>query len=293
MTRAIIVFMTGIFTAGLLEARPEIHFEREIEVSDRHELTWDDLASVQEGTPGIFERLRSLKWNPRSSPRENLRQWKREGSEVSFVVPAEVKILKTKGFSLQEFRRKLVNRLRSQCASCRFELQSVQGASSRVGPNWALDESSVKLSGQILVGVSDDKSSGWIPVRMKITRKALVLKRSILMGAKIQAADVETRDVEVSHQRETPLEPDDLNGIEAARGLSAGQALFPSDVRQEELVRRGQNVKIYSGNEYFEVSVTGSAEQSGRKGDLIRVKNPGSGKTVMGLVVGSGEVKLQ
>ncbi|MBX3039757.1 MAG: flagellar basal body P-ring formation protein FlgA [Bdellovibrionaceae bacterium] len=279
-----------------VQARPEIRFEREIEVSDRATYTWDDLVEVKNADESVLRRLRTTNWTSEDNLRASVRDWKLsedQGKQSLFTIPSRIVLKKVSGYSSTEFRRKILNRLQSQCGECRFEIQSVQDSRVRLGSNWKIDESAVKISGSLLVPVSSEKETAWIPVKMRVSRMAAVLKRSVTLGQTLTSSDVEMLEVDVSHGRETPLKLEDLKDVAAARTMSAGQILFPSDIKKEELVKRGQTVKLFLGDADYEVSVSAVAEQPGRFGDIVRIKNVESGKVLSGQVVGSGEVRLQ
>lgn len=290
------LILLSLFFSVSVQARPEIRFEREIEVSDRTNYTWDDLVEVKGADDGVLRRLRTTAWTSEENLRASVRDWKLledQDNQSLFTIPSKIVLKKVPGYSPVEFRRKLGNRLQSLCRECRFEIQSVQDARVRLGSNWKIDESAVKVSGSLLVPVSSEKETAWIPVKMRVSRMAAVLKRSVILGQTLTSSDVEMLEVDVSHGRETPLKAEDLKDVAAARTMSAGQILFPSDVKREELVKRGQNVKLFLGGSDYEVSVTAIAEQPGRMGDIVRIKNVESGKVLSGRVVGAGEVRLQ
>ncbi|MGA0018244.1 MAG: flagella basal body P-ring formation protein FlgA, partial [Burkholderiaceae bacterium] len=63
------------------------------------------------------------------------------------------------------------------------------------------------------------------------------------------------------------------------------------DVRAAVLVKRGAMVQITIGQgQRFAISARLVAEQDGRMGQQIKLKNPDTGRVVMGRVVGSNEV---
>ncbi len=278
------------------QSRTEIRFEREIEVSDRSKYTWYDLVEVKNANEEVMQRLRAKEWSSDETLRASIRDWKlSEGQDNQslFTIPSRIVLKKVKGYSSIEFRRKLLNRLQSQCMECRFEILSIQDAKTRLASDWWMDESAIKLSGSLLVPLSTQSETAWVAVKMRVSRKAVVLKRSVVLGQLLTSSDVEFIEVDVSQGRETPLKLDDIQGVVAARTMKAGQILFPSDIKKEDLVKRGQTVKLFSGSLDFEVSVTAIAEQPGRLGDIVRIKNIESGKILSGQVVGAGEVRLQ
>lgn len=288
---AALLFMTLDSTAW---ARPEIRFEREIEVSERSEYRLSDLVELKGGDEALLRRLEQTIWNGDRSWRESMRTWRTDqGEQPLFVLPSEIRLKKVKTYSSAEFRRKLRNALSVQCQDCEFSFQSIQDGNVRLQSDWQMDESAIKVAGSLLIPVRDSSSTQWVSVRLRVQRPALVTKRSVLMGQSLTNSDYESRLMDVTFARETPVSAKDLGEMVTARMLGAGQVIYPSDVKREDLVRRGQIVKLIAGASDFEVSVPAIAEQSGRMGDVVRLKTQDSGKVVSGQVSGPGEVRMQ
>jgi flagella basal body P-ring formation protein FlgA len=72
-----------------------------------------------------------------------------------------------------------------------------------------------------------------------------------------------------------------------------GRAVFPSDLKREPAAERGKAVKVIAGDELYEVSLSGVAEDTGHIGDLIKVRNIESKKVFTAVVVEKGVVKIQ
>jgi len=80
-------------------------------------------------------------------------------------------------------------------------------------------------------------------------------------------------------------------GAELVRDIGPGRPLRRHDVRAAVLVKRGAMVQITIGQgQRFAISARLVAEQDGRMGQQIKLKNPDTGRVVMGRVVGSNEV---
>lgn len=295
--RWVLIFL---FIGGLAWARPEVVFDREIEVSDRGNLSWADLVTVHSGSEEILRDLEQMSWTDQGANgiRSALRDRKiqddlYERTGTKFLIPQDLRLKKVSGFSSKEFRRKLLNRLSTLCADCIVDLKSV-GEPKNVGSQWRMDESVVKLAPSFLVAVTSEKAAtSWVSVQLRIERMAAVLKRSVSLGQKISESDIEWKRADVSFARETPVTLDELTQQTAARSLSAGQVIYPSDLKREDLVKRGQPVKVTVGTADFEITVNGTAEDNGRNGDLVKIKLVDSGKILSGRVVDQGMVKVQ
>lgn len=60
-----------------------------------------------------------------------------------------------------------------------------------------------------------------------------------------------------------------------------------------QLVKRGDEVRIVARQDGIEVSNAGEALANGRMGEVIRVRNVGSGKVISARVSAGGEVEAQ
>lgn len=83
---------------------------------------------------------------------------------------------------------------------------------------------------------------------------------------------------------------EEVEGLAAKRRIRAGQTITPALLEQAMAVRRGQPVKIVANNDGIEASTSGEALSDGQPGDVIRVRNVGSGKTIDAKVVEAGVV---
>lgn len=286
-----------LLLGSLANARTKVSFDREIEVSDRPAITWGDLATVQGGDDGLLRELSQIEWQGGGADeiRRTLRESRPFGGDVQLSIPQEIRLRKVSGYSKAEFRRKLMNYASARCGDCRIEVRSVRDDSVKMTSNWTMDESTVKPTGSLLVPVtSEGGMSAWIPVQMKVFRSAMVLKRSVPLGQRIAVEDTELKESEVSFSKETPIVlSQDLDGVMAARSLSAGHVIFPSDLKKLDAVKRGQALKLLTGTDDFEVMVSVTAEENGRIGDMVKVKNPDSGKSFSAVVTAPGLVRLQ
>ena len=84
-----------------------------------------------------------------------------------------------------------------------------------------------------------------------------------------------------------------VEGMQAARYISAGQVLTYSDLKKENVVKRGQIVKVLAGNKAIEVSMSGQVEETGAIGDIVRIKNIDSQKMFAARVVDRGVVRIE
>jgi len=125
------------------------------------------------------------------------------------------------------------------------------------------------------------------------TRRVVVLSRALPRGALLSPASGELLSVparEADSLVVTDLQL--LQQVEAVRDLPAGVPLRTTDIRPAVLVKQGQMVLLTVGEgSGFRVSVRLEALQDGRMGDRISLRNPESGRTVSGVVIGPNQAQ--
>lgn len=83
-----------------------------------------------------------------------------------------------------------------------------------------------------------------------------------------------------------------LIGKEARRALLVGQPLRRADVQAERLVLRGKPVTVEVRSPILHMSMQGRAQQDGAKGEVVRILNTQSNRTIEAVVIGSGLVEV-
>lgn len=129
-----------------------------------------------------------------------------------------------------------------------------------------------------------------IPFRLNITvyQNVLVAARNLLAGETISedCFKIDRRDIgrlTGSYYRET--DKDKLIGLVLKRGLPEGGPLTESVVDRPILIKRGTYVTLVAHIGFVEVTAKGKSLQDGREGQMIRLQNVATGKTVSGKVL--------
>ena len=84
----------------------------------------------------------------------------------------------------------------------------------------------------------------------------------------------------------------DVVGLSLARPLGAGEPVTSLAVKVPPAVRSGDRVVIRSAFGGVEARATGTALQTGRIGDVIRLVNADTRRPLRGRIVGNGEVEV-
>ena len=129
--------------------------------------------------------------------------------------------------------------------------------------------------------------------RISVYRQAVVAINAIPNGQMVRASDLELRRIDISSARGKSFNSlKELQGMSAKTYIQAGQVVTASQVIPPILVKRGNVVSLEATSRGFMIRTTGIAQQDGRKGELIRVKNSASKKVIDAKVTGSGRVEV-
>lgn len=116
------------------------------------------------------------------------------------------------------------------------------------------------------------------------------LRNGDLIGAHdISWIEVAARDVSNDYL----LREEDLSGMMPRRLVAAGRPVRANDLEPPRMVERGGTVTIVFRNGPMTLTAPGRSLQNGAKGEVIRVVNAASNRTIQGLVTEDGEVTVQ
>ena len=85
---------------------------------------------------------------------------------------------------------------------------------------------------------------------------------------------------------------DDVIGKQSTRAIDANEMLTQNSLDRPTLMKRGSAITLVYETGGLRVETAGFAEESGKIGDLIQVKNPSSGKMLRGEVLDGRYVRL-
>jgi len=118
----------------------------------------------------------------------------------------------------------------------------------------------------------------------------VVAGRPITAGQTLESDDLALREEPISLYagRSVFYHPEDAVGATAVMSLPIGTILSASNVQQPVVVQAGQSLTVNAESGGVDISITGTAEESGRIGDTIIVTNPASGRRFPAVVTRSG-----
>ena len=121
--------------------------------------------------------------------------------------------------------------------------------------------------------------------------EAPVLARAVEKGELLSAGDFTVATV-LAAQARSALAPADAAGMETSRRLNAGSPVRAFDVMRPQLVRRGEPVSLVVRRGGLAITAPGRALSSGAAGDVVRVVNAATSRTLEGTVEKAGHVRI-
>ncbi len=132
-----------------------------------------------------------------------------------------------------------------------------------------------------------------IVLRASLWRDVWVTRSTLTAGNTFDAADLETRRVDMFRERDSlPATIGDRSYI-FARGVAAGRVLTWRDITRRPLVRKGEAVEVSAVDGSLVVTMKAVAMENGAQGDTVRVRNPDSRKDFAALVVDENRVQVR
>jgi flagellar basal body P-ring formation protein FlgA len=117
----------------------------------------------------------------------------------------------------------------------------------------------------------------------------LVSTRTIYPGQEILPDAL--RRVELNGRAsDTASDAAEVSGMVAVRTILPGRPIALSMLRKPHLIEAGKPVRIEYVHEGLSISLAAVPLTSGSAGDIVQLRNPGSGKSIMGLVREDGTV---
>lgn len=190
-----------------------------------------------------------------------------------------------------EFRQRYEREAKRYCSSCEFKVTELKLPSTKAGDflEASFNFSSVKQPGAFLV----NSFVGPITGRAEWLRATPIAKRLLNQGTVLSASDFTVEKLSVQFTKDSVLPAEELIGKSVIRQISVGQAILAGDVREAQVVSRGQPVRVIMGTSQLEISTPAIAEQNGARGEFIRVRLQDSNRVMSGRVTDSGVVRVE
>jgi flagella basal body P-ring formation protein FlgA len=133
----------------------------------------------------------------------------------------------------------------------------------------------------------------WLRAEIKVFEDVVVTSFPLGIREIVRSKDVRLERRDISSLPARPFtQIDDVVGQQALRAIEMNEILTQKSVDRPKLMRRGSSVTLVYETGSLRVEAPGTAEENGKVGDLIQVKNPTSGKALRGLVIDSRTVRI-
>ncbi len=130
--------------------------------------------------------------------------------------------------------------------------------------------------------------------RLYHTTEVPVAAHRLLKGDIINEGDLRWVRVRTSRlQNDAVSNLEDLIGKSPRRGIREGDPIRSSAIQDPVLVEKGSLVTIILRARKMYLTAQGKAMQSGSDGDVIRISNTQSNKTIEAIVIGNGQVAVR
>lgn len=127
---------------------------------------------------------------------------------------------------------------------------------------------------QFMLLVGNEAAPTRLPVEAEIsgTARAVAVVRNVERGTLIAAEDVQLQTVTLQRGVRIAIDPEQIIGREAARTLNAGQVVSNDMVRTIRLVKRGEDIQVWSVGAGVQIGEPGKALSDGSQGETITVE---------------------
>ena len=136
--------------------------------------------------------------------------------------------------------------------------------------------------------------TSYVPFRVYENKRLFYVKKAMARGNTLMTEDLGSQERVVGEgELIYPGDEDDVVGKVLKKNVAAGTVLTNQMLDSPRVIRRGGLVTIVGQSGPLFVKARGKAEEPGRLGDKIRVKNLSSGREVVGTVADDGTIIVE
>lgn len=308
--------LAALFLASLAaEAAPQISVKANVEIAEQDAITLGDLANFEGFSEERTKELQAVRLadapkvgEQRIFTSSGLAQTFRSyvgneeaGEKVQIEIPSRV-VISRKSMKLNEasVKEALIDQWKDICSACTFRIDklSLPITSTAVpGTRWQLRVKSELPRGMFNYPIEVQTENGpqtfFVSGNVSVSKLVLVTKRNISLGEKIAMGDFSSELHDITYLNDSAADQSDLVSNVAARGISAEQVIGRSALKKENAFKYGDVVKVVTGNDSWQISIDGIAQQAAAVGDTAKVKIPRTQKLVSGIVTEKGVIEVK
>lgn len=298
----------------LVIAEPSIVVRPQTEIQESKRIEFGDIAEFEGVPENIKERISKIELAEQLPIGKQIEFSGRALSQIlrdlnifsefqkpQIQIPSNVKVIQV-GVQLSELdiKNRIKQRWQNRC-QCRIELSELVFPKLKTNlkiADWDLKMDSEPARGTFHLPIqvrfeNESTQETWVKGRIRHFKQVPVTQRRIDLGERFQTEDLQWRERDVTFSRDSVPELNQLIGQRARVGLGFDQTVFTNDVMKDKVLSRGEPVRIFVGQEDWQVSILGLSEQDGSLGDLVKVKNQKTNQSIMGRLVRKGEVQIE
>ena len=133
----------------------------------------------------------------------------------------------------------------------------------------------------------------WVRADVRVFEEVVVSSHSLASQEIVKDSDVRLERREVSRLQGRPFyHIDEVIGQQVARAIPVNETLTQKKLERPTVMRRGSAVTLLYETGTLRVETPGIAEENGRTGELVQVKNSSSGKLLRGRVLDGRMVRI-
>jgi len=158
------------------------------------------------------------------------------------------------------------------------------------------DNPTLATTGHNTVKVACEDQQAWslyIPVQLEAWKELPTLNTPIKKGQVLRSEDLTLQKQNLAKlPQRTLTRIDDIIGKAATRTLMAGSVIYPESLTEPYLIKKGDRVTLTVSNPQMRVSTSATAQEDGKHGQIIDVKNIWSNHKVSAKVIGQNAVEI-
>ena len=130
-------------------------------------------------------------------------------------------------------------------------------------------------------------------LRAQLLRDAWVARSPLDREAAFDAAQLDTRQVDVLRERDAVPASESCSDYSFIRSVPAGRILTWRDLARRALVRKGQLIEVAAVDGPLSITMKALAMENGAAGDMVKVRNLDSKKEFNALVVADSRAQVR